>query len=45
MRGTYCNASKTSYEVCSLVVGGVDDEEGGFKEVKFVIMLLDEYNI
>ena len=31
--------------MCSWVDGGVEDMEGDFKEVRFVIMLLDELNI
>ena len=31
MRGTYFNTYKMSYEVCSWVVGGVEDADGGFQ--------------
>ena len=45
MGGNYFNTYKMSYGVCSWVVGRAEDVEGGFKEVRLEIILLDELNV
>ena len=46
MRGTYFNTYKMSYEICVLGWWGeLKMWRRDFKEVRFVIMLLDENNI